>query len=111
MSSTRRKRSRQSADGFVGILAVELHFPEGGSLKDKRQHLRSIKAGLSRKLGAAIAETGFHDLWQRTRLLVSVCSGSAYEAERSLDLAITYLEARDYLVSAIHREIVKVEGG
>ncbi|MHB0867752.1 MAG: DUF503 domain-containing protein [Thermoleophilia bacterium] len=94
----------------MGILAVELHFPEGGSLKDKRRHLRSIKAGISRKLGAAIAEIGFHDLWQRTRLLVSVCSGSAHEAERSLDLAISYLEARDYMVSGIHREIIKVEG-
>ena len=110
MSSMRRKRSKQSADGFVGILAVDIHFPENGSLKDKRQYLRSIKAGLARKLGASIAEVGFHDLWQRTRLLVSLCSTSGPETERALDLALSYLEARDCLISGIFKEIIKVEG-
>lgn len=110
MSSMRRKRSNRSADGYVGILAADIHFPDNGSLKDKRQYLRSLKAGLSRKLGASVAEVGFHDLWQRSRLLVSLCSPSVPEVNRALDLAIAYMEERDYHIVGIYREIVKVEG-
>ena len=30
--------------GYVGILTVELHFPEAGSLKGKRKNVKSPKA-------------------------------------------------------------------
>ena len=110
MSSTRRKKSSQ-ADGYVGILAADIHFPENGSLKDKRQYLRSLKAGLARRLGASVAEVGYHDRWQRSRLVISVCSPSFPEVERALDLAVRFFEARDLLLAGVHREIVKVEGG
>ena len=30
--------------GYVGILSVELHFPEAGSLKGKRKFVKSAKA-------------------------------------------------------------------
>jgi len=107
----RRKRSNKPrSDGFVGILAADVHFPESGSLKDKRQFLRSLKAGLSRKLGASVAEVGFHDQWQRTRLLLSLSSTSAPDAQRALDLALSMIEQRDYLISGVYQEIMKVEG-
>lgn len=109
MSSTRRKKSKQP-DGYVGILAADIHFPENGSLKDKRQHLRSLKAGLSRRLGASVAEVGYHDLWQRSRVVLSICSTSLSELDLSMDEAVRYLELRDYQISGIWREIVKVEG-
>lgn len=109
MSSTKRKKLRQ-ADGYVGILAADIHFPENGSLKDKRQYLRSLKSGLSRKLGASVAEVGFHDLWQRSRVVLSLSSSSPQELNRSLDNAVRYLEERDYHLAGVHREIVKVEG-
>jgi len=107
LSSSRRKKL-QEPDGFVGILAVDILFPENGSLKDKRQYLRSLKAGLARKLGASVAEVGYHDLWQRSRIILSLCSNSFTETERALDLAVTYLETRDYTLTMEHREIVKV---
>lgn len=108
MSSTRRKKSRQ-ADGFVGILAADIHFPENGSLKDKRQRMRSIKANLAGKFGASVSEVGFQDLWQRSRLLVSLTSPTAGELERALDLTFNYLDAGDYHLSGVHREIIKIE--
>lgn len=107
----RRKRlNRPRSDGFVGILAADIHFPESGSLKDKRQILRSLKAGLARKLGASVAETGFHDQWQHSRLLLSLSSTSAAEAERALDLALRLIEQRDQPVFAVYRQIIKIEG-
>jgi hypothetical protein len=62
--------------GFVAVLVIDLHFPDAGSLKAKRKELSSIKAQLHGRLGAAVAEVGFHDLWQRSRLTAALTSGS-----------------------------------
>jgi uncharacterized protein YlxP (DUF503 family) len=53
---------------FVCVLEIELHFPANGSLKGKRKELQTLKAGLQRRFGAAVAETGHHELWQRATL-------------------------------------------
>src|ERR671939_113849 len=37
--------------GFVGILSVELHFPESGSLKGKRRVNESVRQVLSEAVG------------------------------------------------------------
>ncbi len=108
-NSTRRKKSNR-ADGYVGILAADIHFPENGSLKDKRQFLRSLKARMARQLGASVAETGYHDLWQRSRLVVSVCSPSFPEINRALDRAERLIESRGLDLAGVDREIIKVPG-
>ncbi len=108
MSSTRRKRSNR-ADGYVGILAVDIHFPENGSLKDKRQFLRGLKANLIRKFGASVAEVGYHELWQRTRLILSLSSSSCSELEQSLGRMVGFIERRDCQLSTVQKEIIKME--
>ncbi len=77
-----------SCDGFVAVLVIELHFPDAGSLKSKRKELSSIKAQLHGRLGAAVAETGHQDLWQRSTLTASLTGGSL----RTLSLAADELE-------------------
>jgi len=57
---------------YVCILQVNLHFPDNGSLKGKRRELSSLKAQLQRRFGAAVAETGHHDLWQRSELTAAL---------------------------------------
>jgi uncharacterized protein len=57
---------------YVCILQVNLHFPDNGSLKGKRKELMSLKAQLQRRFGAAVAETGYHDLWQRSELTAAL---------------------------------------
>jgi uncharacterized protein YlxP (DUF503 family) len=57
---------------FVCLLEIHLHFPENGSLKGKRKELSSLKAQLQRRFGAAVAETGHHDLWQRSELTAAL---------------------------------------
>ena len=58
--------------GYVGILSVELHFPENGSLKGKRKSCKSVKAQLQHRFGASVAEVDHHELWQRSRLTLVV---------------------------------------
>ncbi len=57
---------------FVCILEINLHFPDNGSLKGKRKELLSLKAQLQRRFGAAVAETGHHELWQRSELTAAL---------------------------------------
>ena len=77
---------------FVCLIEIELHFPEGGSLKAKRKEIVSLKAQLQRRFGAAVSETEHHDLWQRATLTAAlvgrdqavVCDAAA-KLERYVD--------------------------
>jgi len=97
------------AAGYVGILAVELHFPEAGSLKGKRRFVRSAKAQLANRFGASVAEVAHHDLWQRAGLTVACVAREAREAERLLDEAERYLNGQEYELVRTARELVAVE--
>jgi uncharacterized protein len=93
------------AAGFVGILSAELHFPESHSLKEKRHFLRSAKQRL-RNMGAAVAEVDHHEVWQRSRLTLSVVAREAGEAERLLDEIERYLASREWELGPVDRRVV-----
>jgi len=93
------------AAGYVGILSAELHFPASGSLKDKRQLLRSAKARLQR-MGAAVAEVDHHDTWQRARLTLAFVTREHKELERLLDDAERYLGGQAWELGPIERSVV-----
>ncbi|MGZ4398907.1 MAG: DUF503 domain-containing protein [Gaiellaceae bacterium] len=97
------------AAGYVGILSAELHFPESGSLKDKRQFLRSTKAQLQRRFGASVAEVDHHDVWQRARLTLACTAAEYHELVRLLDGAERFLASQPYELGAVWREIVTPE--
>ena len=94
------------SNGYVGILTVELHFPESGSLKGKRKHLQSAKAHLHERFGAAVAEVEFHDLWQRTRLTVACVSNQHRELQEHLDAVERYLGSQAFELLRADREVV-----
>jgi uncharacterized protein len=95
--------------GYVGILSVELHFPEAGSLKGKRKYVRSAKAQLQNRFGAAVAEVDYHDLWQRAGLTVACVARELGELDRLLDDAVRYLGGQEYELVRSEREVVSVE--
>jgi len=97
------------AAGWVGILSVELHFPESRSLKDKRMHLRSLKAQLQNRVGASIAEVDHHDTWQRARLTLACVARDAGEAERLIDAAERWLVAQDFELLGRERDLVSLD--
>jgi uncharacterized protein len=92
--------------GYVGILTVELHFPEAGSLKGKRKFVKSAKAQLQNRFGAAVAEVDHHDLWQRTRLTMACVAREPVEAERLLEEAVRYLNGQEYELVRAEQEVV-----
>jgi uncharacterized protein len=82
--------------GYVAILAVELHFPEAGSLKGKRKHVLSAKAQLQSRFGASVAEVDHHELWQRSALTAAFVAREAREAERLAARAEEWLGGQEW---------------
>ena len=97
------------ASGWIGILSVELHFPEAHSLKDKRMLLRSAKDQLRNRFGAAVAEVDHHDVWQRARITAAVVAREHREAEKLLADAERYLASREWELGPVDGELVTID--
>ena len=97
--------ARMSA-GYVGILTVDLHFAEAGSLKGKRKHVQSAKAQLQNRFGASVAEVDHHELWQRARLTLACVAREHRELDGLLDGALRYLHGQEYEVTWSERQVV-----
>jgi len=94
------------ASGYVGILTVELHFPEAGSLKGKRKFVKSAKAQLQNRFGASVAEVDHHELWQRARLTVACVAREHRELDELLDGAERWLAGQEFELVRVDRQIV-----
>ena len=95
--------------GYVGILSVELHFPETHSLKGKRKELLSVKAQLQRRFGASVAEVDHHDVWQRARLTLACVARGHKELQELLDGAERFLAGQAFELGQVEREVVTFE--
>ena len=95
--------------GYVGILAIELHFPEAGSLKGKRQHVLSAKAQLQNRFGASVAEVAHHEQWQRCGLAMACAVRELRPLHQLLDDAERWLHGQDWVVARVERRIVSLE--
>lgn len=94
------------ASGYVGILTVELHFPENGSLKGKRKYVKSACAQLRERFGASVAEVDHHDLWQRSTLAVACATRGHRELEDLLEAVVRYLGSQEFELVRAEREVV-----
>ena len=97
------------ATGFIGIYTFELLFPESHSLKEKRMHLRSVKAQLTNRVACSIAEVDHHDVWQRSRLTLACVAREPGEADRLLDTAERWLAAQDFELISHERDLVSLD--
>ena len=92
--------------GYVGILTVELHFPESSSLKGKRKYVKSAKAHLHDRFGASVAEVDHHELWQRSTLAVACASREHGELQALLDAVERYLGSQEWELLRSDREVI-----
>jgi uncharacterized protein YlxP (DUF503 family) len=98
-----------TGSGYVAVLVIDLHFSASGSLKSKRHELASIKAQLAGRLGLAVAETGFQDLWQRSRLTAALTAGSPSRLDALVDRVEGWLHARLPDGVSVQRLLLSVE--
>ena len=93
------------SSGYVGILSVELHFPEAGSLKGKRKFVKSAKAQLQNRFGVSVAEVDYHELWQRARITAACVARDYSGVEGLLDDAERYLHGQEFECVRVERRV------
>ncbi|HZP56032.1 MAG TPA: DUF503 domain-containing protein [Dehalococcoidia bacterium] len=81
-----------------------LRLPESGSLKDKRQVVRSVTQRIRNKYPAAVAEVGDNEAWQIATIGVACVSNSGRQCRSVLDEVEAYV--RD---SRLDAEVLDVE--
>jgi uncharacterized protein len=69
----------------VAVIRIELHIPSARSLKEKRAVVRPVVEGLRHRFSLSVAETGFHDKWQRAEIGVAVVSSTVSHAQDVVD--------------------------
>ena len=81
----------------VGVCRVDLHFPDGHSLKGKRQILSSLKARLGKTFNVSVAELEGQDLWQRSVLGIACIANEGRHVNRVLDQAVNMIRSNPTL--------------
>ena len=76
----------------VAVAKITLRLSASGGLKDKRRVLRSVIERAGGRFAVSIAEVDAQDSWRTAVLGVACVSGSARQAERTLDAAIRFIE-------------------
>ncbi len=76
----------------VGVCTVDIHFPESGSLKSKRQILKRIKDRIRNRFNVSLAEVENNDLWQRSTLGVAAVANQGKFVNQVLSQVIEHLQ-------------------
>jgi len=69
----------------VGISIFELHLPACRSLKAKRKVVKGLVDRIHARFRVSVAETGFHDLLQRSEISLAIVSQGERDALRMMD--------------------------
>ena len=67
---------------ILGLLELELYMLECGSLKDKRQIVKSIINRIKNRYNVSVGEMGNQDLWQRALLGFACVSQTEHNAKK-----------------------------
>jgi len=92
---------------FVGILTIELHIPESGSLKGRRAVVKGMKDRIRSRFNVSVAEVDEAGLWQRATLGVACVSNEKSHADQVLNKVVdlvrsnTSVELLDYAIEII----------
>ncbi len=89
----------------IGLLRVEVHYPESGSLKTKRSTLKSVTDRLRRQFNVSVAEVEYQNLWQRSVLAIVTVNTDRKHADSTLSKAVELMEDEgDWQVTGIQTE-------
>jgi len=76
----------------VASMTWELALPGCRSLKEKRSVVRSLRDRLRARFNVSVAETAFHDVWDRAELTIALVATDGQMAESVLDRADRLVE-------------------
>lgn len=78
---------------FIASIRLELSIPHANSLKAKRAVLNSMLDKVRHRFGAAVAEVGQQDLWQRSVVGIALVSGENTHVREMADRVVGFVEA------------------
>jgi uncharacterized protein YlxP (DUF503 family) len=91
----------------IGLLQVEVHYPEAQSLKEKRFVLHSLLDRLRRQFNVSAAEVEQRDLWQKSVLGVVHVNTDRSHADSTLSKVVEFLESEPRIqVTGIQTEFL-----
>lgn len=88
----------------VALCHLTLRLPENGSLKGKRQVLKSIQQRLHNRFNVSVAEVDHNDSWQLAGLAICAVANSGAHAGEVVAKAVAYVEALRLDVEIIEAE-------
>ena len=90
----------------VGLLTLDVIYPQVHSLKEKRRILQSLLVKVRRTFNVAAAEVEGQDLWQKSKLGIVSINSSAHELQRTLDFVVNFItEEQDLQLIDMRLEI------
>ena len=97
-----------STEMHVGVCRIRFRLPENGSLKGKRQVVKSITSRVKNKFNVSVAEVDDNDLWQAATIGISCVSNDPRHANEILSKAADFIsdgrfgiEVLDYNIEII----------
>jgi len=81
----------------IGLLTLRLHFPESGSLKDKRLVLKSLLDRIRNRFNVSIIEAEDRDLWQSSVVVMAHVNTDRSNADSTLQAVLNLLDAESML--------------
>lgn len=78
---------------FIASVRLELSIPHANSLKAKRMVLNSLIDRVRNRFGAAVAEVGDQDLWQRSVVGIALVSGENTHVREMADRVVSFVES------------------
>jgi uncharacterized protein YlxP (DUF503 family) len=77
----------------IGVCRLTLRLPENGSLKGKRQVIKSVQQRLRNKFNVSVAEVEHNDVWQLAGLAICCVSNSSAHANEVLSKALDFVHS------------------
>jgi uncharacterized protein len=90
---------------IIGVAECECMIYDAHSLKEKRAVLQRILTRLKQKFNVSVAEVGFQDMWQRTKIAIVVVTSSRVTTEHELQNALKLIDS----FPEIERTITEIE--
>ncbi len=77
----------------IAVCHLTLRLPENGSLKGKRQVLKSIQQRLHNRYNVSVAEVEHNEAWQLAGVAICCVSNSSRHANEVVSKAVAYVES------------------
>lgn len=87
----------------VGVCRITLIIHDSGSLKGKRQALKSIIGKVGNRFNVSIAEVGENEMWQRAELGICAAGNDTAFVNSVIDKTVNFIEGLHLAELTDHR--------